>query len=116
MNWFVKVMLFVLYIIGWWMWYFEYFCAVYFMCEKFMVDCVFIFCEEIEVFWDFGVNIVQFDEFWFVMLVDFKFCENEGVIDVSYEMDLCVDLINQIVVGFDGIEMLMYLCYVHFDC
>ena len=39
----------------------------------------------------------------------------EGVSDVQYEMDLCVDLVNQTVEGIEGIDIAMHLCHAHFD-
>ena len=39
----------------------------------------------------------QLDEPWLSTLVDPKFRAKEGVTNPAYEMDLCVDLINQTV-------------------
>ena len=111
----VKATLPAPYIIGRRMWHPEHSRAAYPTREKFMADCVPILREEIEALRDLGVNTVQLDEPWLATLVDPKFRENEGVTDVSYEMDLCVDLINQTVAGLDGIETSMHLCHAHFD-
>jgi len=35
--------------------------------------------------------------------------------DPQYEMDLCVDLINQTVAGIEGIDTGTHLCHAHFD-
>ena len=62
-----------------------------------------------------GANTVQLDEPWLSTLVDPKFRAKEGVTNPAYEMDLCVDLINQTVDQLSGIDTAMHLCHAHFD-
>ncbi len=103
------------YIIGRRMWHPEHSRAAYPTCEKLMQDCVPILRREIEAVRAAGADTVQLDEPWLCTLVDPKFREKEGVTDVQYEMDLCVDLVNQTVDGIDGIDTGMHLCHAHFD-
>jgi 5-methyltetrahydropteroyltriglutamate--homocysteine methyltransferase len=83
--------------------------------EKLMAACVPILRREIEAVRDAGADTVQLDEPWLSTLVDPRFREKEGVTDVDYEMDLCVDLINQTVDGITGVATGMHLCHAHFD-
>ena len=103
------------YIIGRRMWHPEHSRAAYPTREKLMTDCVPIIRREIEALRDAGAHTVQLDEPWLCTLVDPEFRGREGVSDVNYEMDLCVDLINQTVTGLDGVETSMHLCHAHFD-
>jgi 5-methyltetrahydropteroyltriglutamate--homocysteine methyltransferase len=80
-----------------------------------MADCVPILRQEIEAVRAAGADTVQLDEPWLITLVDPAFREKEGVTDVRYEMDLCVDLINQTLDGIAGVETGMHLCHAHFD-
>jgi 5-methyltetrahydropteroyltriglutamate--homocysteine methyltransferase len=103
------------YIIGRRMWHPEHSKAAYPTCEKLMHDCVPILRQEIEAVRDAGADTIQLDEPWLCTLVDPKFREKEGVTDLQYEMDLCVDLVNQTVDGITGVETSMHLCHAHFD-
>jgi 5-methyltetrahydropteroyltriglutamate--homocysteine methyltransferase len=103
------------YIIGRRMWHPEHSRAAYPTREKLMADCVPILRREIEALRDAGANTVQLDEPWLCTLVDPAFRKKEGVTDVEYEMDLCVDLVNQTVAGIGGVDTAMHLCHAHFD-
>ena len=80
-----------------------------------MRDTVPVLRREIELLREAGVDTVQLDEPWLSTLVDPAFRERDGITDPQYEMDLCVDLINQTVEGLGGIETGMHLCHAHFD-
>ncbi len=103
------------YIIGRRMWYPEHSKAAYPTREKLMADCVPILRQEIKLIREAGADMVQIDEPWLSTMVDPSFREREGVTDVQYEMDLCVDLINQTLDGIEGIATGMHLCHAHFD-
>ena len=103
------------YIIGRRMWYPEHSKAAYPTREKLMADCVPILRQEIKLIREAGADTVQLDEPWLSTMVDPSFREREGVTDVQYEMDLCVDLINQTLDGIEGIATGMHLCHAHFD-
>ena len=62
-----------------------------------------------------GADTVQLDEPWLATMVDPRFRDEEGITDVGYEMDLCVDLLNQTLDGIDGIATGMHLCHAHFE-
>ena len=111
----VKATLPAPYIIGRRMWDAERSRAVYPTREKLMSDCVPILRQEVEAVRDAGADVVQLDEPWLSTLVDPEFREREGVTDVQYEMDLCVDLLNQTIDGIDGVDTSMHLCHAHFD-
>ncbi|MBI3464231.1 MAG: cobalamin-independent methionine synthase II family protein [Planctomycetes bacterium] len=103
------------YIIGRRMWHPEHSKAAYPTREKLMADCVPVLRREIRAVRAAGADTVQLDEPWLAVLVDPKFRAREGVEDVQYEMDLCVDMVNQTLEGIGGIETAMHLCHAHFD-
>ncbi|HEV8307945.1 MAG TPA: cobalamin-independent methionine synthase II family protein [Methylomirabilota bacterium] len=106
------------YIIGRRMWHPEHSWAAYPTRERLMTDCVGILRQEIAALRDAGADTVQLDEPWLATLVDARFRAAEGIRDVQYEMDLCVDLLNQTLDGFDrtgGPATAMHLCHAHFD-
>ena len=111
----VKATLPAPYIVGRRMWHPDHSKAAYPSPEKLMADCVPILRQEIEAIRDLGADTVQLDEPWLSTMVDPNFRERENVTDVQYEMDLCVDLINQTVDGIEGIATGMHLCHAHFD-
>ncbi|WP_179130883.1 cobalamin-independent methionine synthase II family protein [Candidatus Entotheonella palauensis] len=111
----VKATLPAPYIIGRRMWHPEHSKAAYPTRERLMADCVSILRQEIELLRDAGADTVQLDEPWLSTMVDPNFREKEGVTDPQYEMDLCVDLINQTLDGIEGIDTMMHLCHAHFD-
>ncbi|MCZ6633797.1 MAG: cobalamin-independent methionine synthase II family protein [bacterium] len=103
------------YIIGRRMWHPELSKAAYPTREQLMADCVPILRQEIEAVREAGADTVQLDEPWLSTMVDPQFRDKEQVTDVDYEMDLCVDLINQTLDGIEGIATGMHLCHAHFD-
>jgi 5-methyltetrahydropteroyltriglutamate--homocysteine methyltransferase len=103
------------YIIGRRMWHPEHSRAAYPKREQLMADCVPILRREIEALREAGADTVQLDEPWLCTLVDPQFREKEGIADVQYEMDLCVDLVNQTLDGVQDIDTSMHLCHAHFD-
>ncbi len=103
------------YIIGRRMWHPDHSRAAYPTREKLMAACVPVLRQEIAAVRGAGADTVQLDEPWLATLVDPRFREKEGVSDVQYEMDLCVDLVNQTLDGIDGIATGMHLCHAHFD-
>jgi 5-methyltetrahydropteroyltriglutamate--homocysteine methyltransferase len=103
------------YIIGRRMWHPEHSKAAYPRRETLMADCVPILRQEIERVRDAGADTVQLDEPWLTTLVDPRFREKEHITDVGYEMDLCVDLINQTLDGIEDIATGMHLCHAHFN-
>lgn len=103
------------YLIGRRMWHPEHSKAAYPSRVKFMQACVPILRQEIGALRDAGADTIQLDEPWLAVLVDPKYREKEGMSDVQYEMDLCVDLLNQTLDGITGIDTAMHLCHAHFN-
>ena len=83
--------------------------------EKLMQACVPILRQEIAAIRAAGADTVQLDEPWLSAMVDPRWRAKEGMNDTQYEMDLCVDLVNQCVEGVEGIATAMHLCHAHFD-
>ena len=111
----VKVTLPAPYIIGRRMWHAEHSKKAYPTREALMEACVPILRQEIEALRTEGVDTVQLDEPWLSTMVDPAFCQREGIDDPPREMDLCVDLVNQVLDGFDGLGTGMHLCHSHFQ-
>ena len=111
----LKIALPAPYIVGRRMWHPDHSRRAYPTPEQLMTDCVPILRQEIEQLNQAGVDTIQLDEPWLSTLVDPKFREREGFTDLQYEMDLCVDLINQVVDGFDALDIGMHLCHAHFN-
>jgi 5-methyltetrahydropteroyltriglutamate--homocysteine methyltransferase len=110
----IKVTLPAPYIIGRRMWHPEYSTKAYPEREKFMEACVPILRREIEGLRDAGADTVQLDEPWLATTVDPDFCGKEGIHDPAREADRCVDLVNQVVDGIEGVHLGMHLCHAHF--
>ncbi len=103
------------YIIGRRMWHPDHSKSAYPTRENLMADCVPILRQEVEALRDAGADTVQLDEPWLCALVDPDFRKKEGVADVQYEIDLCIDLVNQTLDGIEGIDTAIHLCHAHFD-
>ena len=76
--------------------------------ESFMYDLVDILRTELIAIRDAGATVAQFDDPHLCLFVDQS-------VRASYEnpereMDLCVDLLNQIIDGVDGIQIAIHLC------
>ncbi len=106
------------YTIGRRMWHPEHSAGAYPEPEKLMEACIPILTSEIEQLKEEGADTVQLDEPWLNRLVDPEVRSKDGVTDVDYEIDLCVDLVNQVVqeVGAqDDLTLAVHLCHAHFD-
>ena len=90
------------------MWHPEHSRAAYPTREKLMTDCVPILRQEIELLREAGADTIQLDEPWLSNMVDPSFREREGVSDIQYEMDQCVDFINQTLDGIEGVDTGMH--------
>ncbi len=109
----IKMTLPAPYILGRRMWSEEHSAGVYPRREAFMEACVPILRKEIEILREAGVDTVQLDEPQLSTLVDPKRRERENITDVRYEIDLCVDMLNQVLDGVDGIQTGVHLCHAH---
>jgi 5-methyltetrahydropteroyltriglutamate--homocysteine methyltransferase len=102
------------YILGRRMWHSEHSRRAYPTRERFMADCVGVLRQEVQAVLAAGADTIQLDEPWLATLVDPRFRAEEGIADVGYEMDLCVDLVNQTLDGLGGVDTAMHLCHAHF--
>ena len=110
----IKVTLPAPYIIGRRMWHAEHSRKAYPTREALMEACVPILRQEIQALRTEGIDTLQLDEPWLATMVDPDFCRREGVDDPPREMDRCVDLVNQVLDGFDDLATGMHLCHSHF--
>ncbi|MBI4556260.1 MAG: cobalamin-independent methionine synthase II family protein [Candidatus Hydrogenedentes bacterium] len=104
----VKVALPSPYLLGQRMWSAEQSRKAYPTREAFMEALVPILRAEFEAVRDAGADIVQFDDPHLCLFVDPKIrAEYENP---QREVDLCVDLLNQILDGVDGVTKAIHLC------
>ncbi len=111
----VKITLPAPHIIGRRMWHADHSKKAYPTRDKLMEACVPILRREVETLRDAGVDTIQLDEPWLSTMVDPSFCAEEDIGDPPYEMDRCVDLVNQVLDGIDGVATSMHLCHSHFQ-
>jgi 5-methyltetrahydropteroyltriglutamate--homocysteine methyltransferase len=102
------------YILGWRMWNAETSGAAYPTREEFMAACVPIIRNEIAELEAMGVDHVQIDEPWLLMMADPAHRERVGAGQLSEQIDLCVRMVNETV--RDSTQpMSLHLCHGHFD-
>ena len=111
----VKITLPAPYIIGRRMWHPAHSTKAYSSRAELMEACVPILRQEVERLSQAGADTVQLDEPWLSTMVDGSFCQREGIEDPLYEMDRCVDLVNQVFDGIHGVATSMHLCHSHFQ-
>jgi 5-methyltetrahydropteroyltriglutamate--homocysteine methyltransferase len=76
--------------------------------EDFVRDCVPILRREIELLRDEGVSIIQVDDPHLCLFVDPKV--RRGYDDADRAADFAVDMDNQLVAGFEGVQLAVHLC------
>ena len=104
----IKVCLPSPYLLGRRMWDPERSIGAYRTRQAFMESLIPILRTELEFLKAAGADIVQFDDPHLCLFVDEKI--RADFEDPEREMDLCVDLLNQILDGVDGITKAIHLC------
>lgn len=102
------------YILGWRMWHPERSRHAYPERKQFMEACVPILRDEISALAKIGVDHVQIDEPWLLMLVDASHRARLGISDMDAEIELCVQMVNAVVEGA-GVPTSLHLCHGHFS-
>ncbi len=102
------------YILAWRMWKPEISTSAYPTREAFMEACTPIVRDEIRKLTAVGVDHVQLDEPWMLMMADPAVRERIGAGDLSGEIDLCVRTVNEAVKDAE-IPLSMHLCHGHFN-
>jgi 5-methyltetrahydropteroyltriglutamate--homocysteine methyltransferase len=103
------------YILAWRTWSPERSRDAYATREEFMAACIPILRNELLALAELGVEHVQIDEPWLLMLVDPAERERRGVSDVAHEIETCVNAINAMLDGVSGLTTSMHLCHGHFN-
>jgi 5-methyltetrahydropteroyltriglutamate--homocysteine methyltransferase len=96
------------YLLGGRMWDQEASRAAYPTRESFMRDLVPVLRGELRALRDAGIRHVQFDDPHLCLFVDDRIRSQYE--NPNYEMDLCVDLLNEILDGFDDLTTAIHLC------
>ncbi len=96
------------YLLGQRMWHPEKSRDAYPTREAFMYDLVDVLRGELIAVREAGATVAQFDDPHLCLFVDKSVREQYEQPD--REMDLCVDLLNQIIDGVDGIQIAIHLC------
>ena len=102
------------YILGWRMWQRELSGEAYPTREEFIDACVPIVRDEISKLAALGVDHVQLDEPWMLMMADPAHRARSGAGELTEEIDLCVRTINEVVTGAE-IPLSIHLCHGHFN-
>lgn len=102
------------YILGWRMWHPGLSRGAYPTRLEFMEACVPILRAEVESLFAEGVDHVQIDEPWLLMLVDPEHRARVGMSDIAHEIETCVAMINGVVPDGSAGSMSMHLCHGHF--
>jgi 5-methyltetrahydropteroyltriglutamate--homocysteine methyltransferase len=82
--------------------------------EEFIDACIPIVRDEISKLAALGVNHVQLDEPWMLMMADPAHRERSDAGELAQEIDLCVRSINEAVSGAQ-IPLSVHLCHGHFN-
>ena len=96
------------YLLGQRMWDPELSAAAYPSRESFMRALVPVLRGELEAVREAGIKHVQFDDPHLCLFVDERIRGDYD--DPGHEMDLCVDLLNEILDGFDDLTTAIHLC------
>jgi 5-methyltetrahydropteroyltriglutamate--homocysteine methyltransferase len=80
-----------------------------------MDACIPILRNELRMLVDEGVDHVQIDEPWLLMLVDPVEQERRGVTNLEREIEICVNAVNAMLDGVDGFTTSLHLCHGHFN-
>ncbi len=102
------------YILGWRTWHAELSRVAYPTRKDFMEACVPILKREMKELVSAGVNHIQIDEPWLLMLVDPEHRKRIGAQNLDKEIELCVAMVNAVVAGA-GVPTSMHLCHAHFN-
>jgi 5-methyltetrahydropteroyltriglutamate--homocysteine methyltransferase len=103
------------YILAWRTWSPERSRSAYATREEFMDACIPILRDELRTLVDEGVEHVQIDEPWLLMLVDPVEQERRGVTNLEREIEICVNAVNAMLDGVDGVTTSLHLCHGHFN-
>jgi 5-methyltetrahydropteroyltriglutamate--homocysteine methyltransferase len=80
-----------------------------------MEACIPILRAELRALVETGVDHVQVDEPWLLMLVDPAERERRDVTNIDHEIETCVNAVNAMVDGIAGVTISMHLCHGHFN-
>ncbi|MBI4304992.1 MAG: cobalamin-independent methionine synthase II family protein [Chloroflexi bacterium] len=103
------------YILGWRMWHAELSRSAYPTRKEFMDACVPILRAEMRALAGAGVDHIQIDEPWLLMLVDPDHRRRIGATDVEKEIALCVEMVNAVAGAAGDVPTSMHLCHAHFN-
>ncbi len=103
------------YILGWRTWHSELSRSAYPTREDFMNACVPILQREVRALVEAGVDHIQIDEPWLLMLVDPEHRKRIGVNNMEKEIDLCIRMVNAVVEAVKDFPTSMHLCHAHFN-
>ena len=102
------------YILGWRMWKEDVSSGAYASREEFMVACAEILRNEVEKLVSAGVDHIQIDEPWLLLLVDKRHRERMGIPDIEREIETCVRMINDVVESAGATPTSVHMCHAHF--
>ncbi|MDP6666562.1 MAG: cobalamin-independent methionine synthase II family protein [Dehalococcoidia bacterium] len=102
------------YILGWRMWREDVSGAAYSTREEFMAASAEILREEVEGLVAAGVDHIQIDEPWLLLLVDPEHRARIGVRNIEKEIETCTGMINEVVKTVGDTPTSVHMCHAHF--
>jgi 5-methyltetrahydropteroyltriglutamate--homocysteine methyltransferase len=102
------------YILGWRMWRAGLSSDAYGTREEFILACVPIIRAEIAKLRDIGVDHIQIDEPWLLMVADPAHRKTIGAGNLDAEIALCVETVNAVLKDANSTPTSMHLCHGHF--
>ncbi len=103
------------YILGWRTWKPDMSTSAYATREEFMRACVPILQNEVRLLAEAGVDHIQIDEPWLLMLVDPEHRKSIGATDMEKEIETCVEMVNAVADAAENVPTSMHLCHAHFN-
>src|SRR6185312_11730256 len=91
------------YILAWRTWTSERSGHVYATREELMQACIPILRDELRALAAIGVEHVQIDEPWLLMLVDAVERERRGITAIETEVETCLRVVNEVLEGAEGL-------------
>ena len=102
------------YILGWRMWKADISSGAYATRAEFMVACAAILRNEVENLVSAGVDHIQIDEPWLLLLVDPEHRERVGITSIDDEIETCVGMINEVLATAGTTPTSVHMCHAHF--
>lgn len=79
-----------------------------------MLACAAVLREEVESLIAAGIDRIQIDEPWLLLLVDAEHLARVGITDIEKEIETCTKMINEVVKSAGSTETSVHMCHAHY--